>query len=99
MRLEIGQQRIEQIIGIAVLVEPHRKLVAALHQLGWRIMLLEIDNHETPFDWNSDTGITPFARVPTRARDKGKPPAAPARRRSPRGFRRRFAETASPPRP
>jgi hypothetical protein len=43
--IEIGQQRIEQIVGIAVLVQTHRNAAALLQELGRRVVLLEIDDH------------------------------------------------------
>jgi hypothetical protein len=43
---KIGEQRIEPIIWIAVLVEPKATgTPAALHQLRWSIMMLKINNH------------------------------------------------------
>ena len=46
MRGKIGQQWIEGIVGIAVLVEANRSLPRpALHQFGRRVVMLEVDDH------------------------------------------------------
>src|SRR5262245_7940923 len=46
VRGEIGEQRIEQVVWIAVLIEPRRDRVAvAFEKLGRRIVLLEVDDH------------------------------------------------------
>ena len=46
MRRKIGEQRIEPIIWISVFVEAEATVaLAGLHQLGWCIMMLKINNH------------------------------------------------------
>ena len=46
MRGEIGEQRIEQIVRIAVLVHLDRDGIGiALEQFWWRVVLLEVDEH------------------------------------------------------
>ena len=50
MRRQIGQQRIEQIMRIAVAVEIDRELARlALEQFRRRVMLLEVDEHASPY--------------------------------------------------
>ena len=47
MRPEIGKERVEQVKRIAVTVEFDRGFARiALEQFGWRVMLLEVDEHE-----------------------------------------------------
>jgi hypothetical protein len=45
MRGKIGQQRIELVIWIAMLIEAQNAGVTALHQLGRRIVVLKINDH------------------------------------------------------
>jgi hypothetical protein len=46
MRAEIGKQRIEQIMRIAVAIEIGRYFAGfAFEQFRWRVMLLKIDEH------------------------------------------------------
>src|SRR5262249_58073071 len=43
---EVGEQRVEQVIGIAVFVEPDRDRAAvALEELRRRVVLLEVNDH------------------------------------------------------
>jgi hypothetical protein len=45
---KIGEQRIEPIIWISVFVEAEATVaLAGLHQLGWCIVMLKINNHFT----------------------------------------------------
>ena len=51
MRGEIGEQRIEQIIRIAVVVHIDRDRIGiALEQFGRRVVLLEVDEHSVTGD-------------------------------------------------
>ena len=50
MRGKIGQQRVEQIMRIAVAIEIDRDFAGiALEQFRWGIMLLEVDEHGIHF--------------------------------------------------
>ena len=51
MRVQIGEQRIEQIIRIAIAIEVDRDLARiALEQFRRRVVLLEVDEHGGPYD-------------------------------------------------
>ena len=50
MRVQIGEQRIEQIIRIAIAIEVDRDLARiALEQFRRRVVLLEVDEHGGPY--------------------------------------------------
>ena len=101
MCVKIGEQRVEQIIWVAVGVEPHRDGAAlALEQFRWRVVLLEVDDHvgrPSIFLWLR-RALTAAVRGRIGAPATDRRAAEPPRCRSPRTCRHRFAETAPRPR-
>ncbi len=60
MRVEIGEQRIEQIIRIAVAVEIDRDLARiALEQFRRRVVLLEVDEHGVHYHAGAERSENP----------------------------------------